>query len=508
MLGAGGCSAELQLNLVVNDPCNQQVLGDQALGLEHLEVVLTSPSLPQPEGTIWRRGDGQGQLDDLTPVADATLSVVGRASTGGGEAGAVVAGISVGKLDLSGGLEENPIELSVVFGKVGRFFRTTDGEAATGGQVVCTSLGAERHGHTATLLADGRVFIAGGIRQSPTLTTYWESTELYDPRSGVFEFGPRMEYKKQTWVRQAHTATLLQDGRVLIAGGVGLVDEAVDTWKVALVFDPTSGTFADPVPMREQRAYHSATLLEDGRVLIAGGRLGSSERQTTEIFDPRANSFCDGPSLSPQPRAHHAAVRIGASTVALIGGQGSGSTVGAVQFVEVAGCSQGRTVAGPTLQTPRSYPNAALIPGQDAILVAGGYAAVVAAPEGAAGSDAIEVIKLNSANLAQSTIACDSLRLMTPRGAAALAEVPGGFLLIGGIGAPNTALPTAETLSFGDLGSCDAAIDWTGGDLAVARAGAVATPLVGGDVLVTGGFSVTGGQLESLADGEIYVRPR
>jgi hypothetical protein len=504
LLLASGCNGALDLNLVINDPCNQRVLSEPTLGLDHIELVLTSPALAQPEGTVWSKSDGQGEVADLSPVADATLAVTGRASTGGGEPGAVVAAISVGLLDLTRADGEDPVELSIVFGRLGTFFNTTDADAASNGNVQCTALGAERHGHTATLLPDGKVFIAGGTRQSATSTTYWESTEIFDPRTGLFEFGPNMK-----WVRQAHTATLLDDGRVLVAGGIGLIGENVDTLRAAVIFDPESGEFAGaPISMVEQRANHTATLLGDGRVLLAGGTVGARELQTTEIFDPATGTFCAGPSLSPQTRAFHSAVRVSANAVALIGGQGSGAPLGLVQFVEVAGCNQGTAKSGPTLGTPRSYPAAALAPAQDAIIVAGGFEAAVNNPESAEGSDAVEVVRLNPANLSQSTVACGTLGLMSPRGAAALAEIPGGVVIVGGIGAPGQALPTAETLLVNDAQSCDIAINWTNGDLSTARAGARATPLIGGDVLVTGGFAVSGGRVQSLGPGEIFVRPR
>jgi len=110
--------------------------------------------------------------------------------------------------------------------------------------------------HSATLLKDGRVLIAGGspYARSGALDT----TEFYDLKTGKFTAGPKM---KKT--RAGHTATLLNDGRVLVAGGHG------DT--SAEIFDPATNSFSATAPMSVRRYGHSASLLPDGKVLIAGG---------------------------------------------------------------------------------------------------------------------------------------------------------------------------------------------------------------------------------------------
>jgi hypothetical protein len=497
-----GCGKTLQLNLVVNDPCNQSILADQTLGMDHMELTITAPDLSEPESMTWKRGDRQGSQTGLTPVENATVTVTGRVSNGAGAPADAVAAIGVGYLDLTGG-DADVVNLNVVFGRVGWFMSTTDAGAATNGNILCSALSAERRGHSASLLPDGRVFVAGGESVKPAATTFWETTEYYEPATGLFVRGPNMK-----WVRKAHSATVLNDGTILLAGGIGLNGTTVDTWKVALIFDPTSESFLNPIPMRSQRANHTATLLGDGRVLLAGGTQGTHELETTEIFDPVAQTFCDGPSLSPQPRAFHSAVRIGESTVALLGGVGAGQVLSSVQFVTVSGCAQGAAVNGPALAKARSHLLAALVPGRDAVVVAGGFDAVATAIENGKGIDSVEIIKLNRSNPGTSTLAACNLKLLNPRGAATLAEIPTGLLVFGGLNAQGLALSSAETLRFGAANDCDVSFTASAGQLTVPRAGAQATAMVGGDVLVSGGFNNVGGSVVSVAQGEIYVRQR
>jgi hypothetical protein len=124
--------------------------------------------------------------------------------------------------------------------------------------------------HTATLLRNGKVLIAGGA-----------SAELFDPSTGTFAATGNL-----TAIRSRHTATVLSDGKVLIAGGGGLAS--------AELYDPVTGTFTTTGSMMTPRDLHTATLLRDGRVLIAGGYYWNGRTLsifTAEIYDPSAGTF-------------------------------------------------------------------------------------------------------------------------------------------------------------------------------------------------------------------------
>ena len=147
-------------------------------------------------------------------------------------------------------------------------------------------MASSRAWDTATLLLDGRVLVAGG-RGGETLggQNLLTSAELYDPATGTFSATGSMASD-----HDSGTATLLSDGRVLIAGGWGS--------NTAEVYDPKTGTFSKTGSMAYFRAWDTATLLPDGRVLIAGGEggpaggpLNSSTLSSAELFDPSTGTF-------------------------------------------------------------------------------------------------------------------------------------------------------------------------------------------------------------------------
>jgi hypothetical protein len=165
---------------------------------------------------------------------------------------------------------------------------------ATGGMVH-----RRTEGHSVTLLADGRVLVAGG--GGAEAGNAWKTAELYDPATGTWTATGNMLES-----RHDHTATLLPDGRVLVAGG--LASFATDgVLASAEVYDPGTGTWTATASMTGTRHGHAASLLADGRVLLAGGHRDRGAPHpavvaTTEIFDPATGSWA-APREMPRPHA-------------------------------------------------------------------------------------------------------------------------------------------------------------------------------------------------------------
>jgi hypothetical protein len=257
-----------------------------------------------------------------------------------------------GEVLIAGGQvsEANGESSAEIFDPIGQTF------AATG------SMQVSRAQHTATLLCDfsapscanPMVLIAGGETSSA-------AAELFD--SASMKFTPT---GNMITPRYAHTATLLTTGNVLIIGGTG----TSGTLAAAEIFDPATGAFSATGPMRTARSGHTATLLTGGRVLVTGGADASfTHLASAEIYDPVAGTFAAVAGAMTTTRAAHTATLLPNGNVLIAGGVDlSGNSLASAELYDSA---SGAFAATGSMVTPRTEHDAVLLP-PGTVLLAGG----------------------------------------------------------------------------------------------------------------------------------------
>jgi hypothetical protein len=259
----------------------------------------------------------------------------------------------------------------------------------TGKFTATGSLNTARQFHTATMLIDGRVLIVGGYNTNSTAAApvvetmayhpvsggrgtqpvaavgdqgELASAEIYDPKTGKFTLTGSLHK-----VRADQTATLMLDGRVLIAGGQ--IDPPVVS---AEIYNPTTGTFTLTGSMSSSRWLHTATVLMDGRVLLTGGRAGDdSIYSSAELYDPKTGKFTRTGSMTTN-RQEHTATQLPNGLVLITGGlSGPATTANATNSAELYDPKTGKFTSAGTMNASRMDQTANLL-SDGSVLIAGG----------------------------------------------------------------------------------------------------------------------------------------
>ncbi len=221
--------------------------------------------------------------------------------------------------------------------------------AGTGTFGATGSLSAARSAQSATLLTNGQVLLAGGFNGS-----YVSSAELYDPTAGTCAGTGNMSA-----ARDGHTATLLGSGKVLVAGGYnGSYLNGAEVYN--------SGTWSATGSLTTARSGHTSTLLANGRVLVAGGTNGAA-LNAAEVYDAGLGAWSPAGSMS-NPRCNHTATLLSSGKVLVAGGtSGSGATASA----ELYDPATNTWSSAGSLTAARQFHSATLLP-NGKVLVAGG----------------------------------------------------------------------------------------------------------------------------------------
>ena len=227
---------------------------------------------------------------------------------------------------------------------------------ASAGTVQATSsMAVARACHSATLLPNGKVLIAAGMLSEGH---YERSSEVFDPKTNAFSTTGSMAVG-----RACHTATLLPNGKVLVAGGANGTDASAE------LYDPASGTFARTGGMSAVRDGATATLLKSGKVLVTGGfdfsrRVG---QVSAELYDPATGKFTLTGSMRVA-RSAHTATLLSDGKVLVVGG-GIGRDV--LSDAEVYDPTTGRFSPAGTMPLPRHKHTATLL-ADGRVLITGG----------------------------------------------------------------------------------------------------------------------------------------
>lgn len=332
------------------------------------------------------------------------------------------------------------------------------------------NMAAMRTAATATLLNNGKVLVAGG-NSCFYLGYYYgfgncalASAELFDPVAGTFSATGSM-----TALRHFHTANLLVDGKVLVTGGGGNAALITNT---AELFDPAAGTFAATGSLSTARKYHTATVLASGNVLVVGGYAGfPTYLASSEEYDAAAKTFTTKGSMAT-PRFSHTATRLGNGKVLIAGGFSGSQNLASAELYDPA---TGNFTATGNMTQARSGHTASLLPNGN-VLITGGS------------SGGPDLASAEIYDVVSGTFSATGSMLSARNGHVAVSLQNGKVLVAGGV--------CCDALDFtAEIYDPIAGTFTRTGSLSTGRLSAVAVLLGNGNVLVAGGSDLNSAEI-------------
>ena len=318
-------------------------------------------------------------------------------------------------------------------------------------------MSTRRAAHTATLLQNGKVLVVGGFAGGNTLAT----AELFDPATKTFTLAGNMSV-----ARAGHSATLLSNGKVLIAGGYNGSYESS-----AELYDPATNRFAPASAMTVARSGQVATLLPNGKVLLAGGvGTGWAFLATAEIYNPAANTFTATGAMLAARESHTATLLPNGKVLVAGGHRGRRPSVTIYSAAEIYDPTTGKFTAAGNM-TRRRHKHDAVSLADGRVLILGGSDE----RDGEGAYASAEIYDPASASFT-ATANMNSTRYKLQGTAVLLSN--GKVLVAGGSNRAELFDPSRNTFTY------------VAGDMQSERLFATATRLQDGQVLILGGYRV------------------
>jgi hypothetical protein len=418
-------------------------------------IIKATPIVTATGGRFVYDGAAHPATGSVTGVGGEFLGVPAFVYNPGGAA----APVEVGSYQATGSFAGNTNYFGATSGTVSI---KIDGFMATGPMATARSY------HTATLLPNGNVLVAGGLNASGTSLA---SSEVYNPTTGTFASTVNNMPNKGV----GHTATLLNTGKVLVAGGGNSSSQ---------LYDYLTNTWSSAGGMSSQRSYHTATVLLSGKVLIAGGSGNNgAPTNSAQIYDPATGNFTATGNMT-SPREFQTATLLSSGKVLIAGGRTkSGNSYVYLASAELYDPATGVFTAVATPMARARYGHVATVvttgPSAGMILIVGG------ANTGTIGSSELY-------NPATGTFT-SSGSLGTARQYFTATPITSGVLVVGGLNG---------TARVGTGEQYQGSTFVPGGLMKAARAAHTATLLNNGSVLIVGGQGSAG---VSIVSAELFV---
>ena len=364
------------------------------------------------------------------------------------------------------------------------------GSSYSGAFANISSMKTARTNSTATLLATGRVLLAGGLGNGGVAIN---KAEFFNPEARAF--GHFSSSGNMIKARAYHAATILMNGTVLVTGGIDNNNIPLASCEI---YDPSTKTFTATGSMTTPRWMHSATLLASGKVLIAGGTNvapaassaieGNAPLDSAELYDPVTGTFTALKVTLVQPRYDHTATLLQNGKLLLVGGQGRfGQKLPDAELYDPVAASfaatTGNMLVDPAVDTGR-WLFAAIMLRDGSLFVDGGDAGFIAGtPNYLASGQTYNPVTDTFTDLAGQMTYARAHHAVAMR-------VDGNILVAGGIGADVSnpdAIPPADFLNSAEIFNASTLGFSLTGNLNSARANHTVTALANGKILISGG---------------------